>query len=156
MHTHLTLYHCCALASQIATNKRYAGNNGWTVSECAAKVAKDIGKIDILVREQECVLGSVLFCHACGRCSWHPAPCACPGMLTKPKPNPALEPGASQPAPHCKPANTADCAGKAGQLEARQTVHMQSSDEQHTVMQEHVQGSQQSHVQGAYTGCMHA
>lgn len=33
----------------IATNKRYAGNAGWTVSECAEKVAKDIGKIDILV-----------------------------------------------------------------------------------------------------------
>lgn len=34
---------------QIASNKRYAGNSGWTVSECAEKVAKDIGKIDILV-----------------------------------------------------------------------------------------------------------
>lgn len=34
---------------QIASNKRYAGNSGWTVSETADKVAKDIGKIDILV-----------------------------------------------------------------------------------------------------------
>jgi hypothetical protein len=42
-------------APQIASNKRYAGNSGWTVSECAAKVSKDIGKIDILVRE--CVEG---------------------------------------------------------------------------------------------------
>jgi len=33
----------------IATNKRYAGNSGWTVSEVAEKVAKDIGKIDIVV-----------------------------------------------------------------------------------------------------------
>ena len=30
-------------------NKRYAGNEGWTVSECAAKVAKDWGKVDVLV-----------------------------------------------------------------------------------------------------------
>jgi len=34
---------------QIATNKRYAGATGWTVSECAAKVAKEVGNIDILV-----------------------------------------------------------------------------------------------------------
>ncbi|KAJ9505050.1 hypothetical protein QJQ45_012581, partial [Haematococcus lacustris] len=33
----------------IATNKRYAGNSGWTVSECAAKVAKDVGKVDVVV-----------------------------------------------------------------------------------------------------------
>ena len=35
---------------QIATNKRYAGNTGWTVSEVAERAAKDIGKIDVLVR----------------------------------------------------------------------------------------------------------
>jgi enoyl-[acyl-carrier protein] reductase I len=34
---------------EIATNKRYAGNSGWTVSEVAEKVAKDIGKVDIIV-----------------------------------------------------------------------------------------------------------
>jgi hypothetical protein len=34
----------------VASNKRYAGNSGWTVSEVAEKVAKDIGKVDILVR----------------------------------------------------------------------------------------------------------
>lgn len=33
----------------IATNKRYAGNSGWTVSEVAEKVKKDIGKVDIVV-----------------------------------------------------------------------------------------------------------
>lgn len=33
----------------IATNKRYAGNSGWTVSEVAAKVQADVGKIDIVV-----------------------------------------------------------------------------------------------------------
>lgn len=33
----------------MAANKRYAGAEGWTVSEVAAKVAKDVGKIDILV-----------------------------------------------------------------------------------------------------------
>lgn len=33
----------------IATNKRYAGNSGWTVSECAAQVAKDVGKVDVVV-----------------------------------------------------------------------------------------------------------
>lgn len=38
---------------QIATNKRYAGNSGWTVSEIAEKVAKDIGKIDIVVSRRE-------------------------------------------------------------------------------------------------------
>lgn len=34
---------------EIATNKRYAGNSGWTVTEIAAKVKKDIGNIDIVV-----------------------------------------------------------------------------------------------------------
>ena len=34
---------------QIASNKRYAGNVEWTVSEVAARVAKDVGKIDVLV-----------------------------------------------------------------------------------------------------------
>jgi enoyl-[acyl-carrier protein] reductase I len=34
---------------EIATNKRYAGNSGWTVSEVAERVEKDIGKIDVLV-----------------------------------------------------------------------------------------------------------
>ncbi|GAQ86187.1 Plastidic Enoyl-ACP Reductase [Klebsormidium nitens] len=33
----------------IATNKRYAGAAGFTISECAEKVANDFGKIDILV-----------------------------------------------------------------------------------------------------------
>lgn len=33
----------------IATNKRYAGNSEWTVSEVAARVAADVGKIDIVV-----------------------------------------------------------------------------------------------------------
>jgi len=33
----------------IANNKRYAGNEGWTVSECADKVKADFGTIDILV-----------------------------------------------------------------------------------------------------------
>ncbi len=34
---------------QVKANKRYAGADGFTISECADKVAKDIGKIDILV-----------------------------------------------------------------------------------------------------------
>jgi enoyl-[acyl-carrier protein] reductase I len=34
---------------EVRANKRYAGADGFTISECAAKVAKDIGKIDILV-----------------------------------------------------------------------------------------------------------
>jgi enoyl-[acyl-carrier protein] reductase I len=33
----------------VKTNKRYAGLDGFTISECAAKVAADHGKIDILV-----------------------------------------------------------------------------------------------------------
>ena len=33
----------------IRTNKRYAGNENWTVAECAKEVEKDFGKIDILV-----------------------------------------------------------------------------------------------------------
>jgi enoyl-[acyl-carrier protein] reductase I len=33
----------------VLANKRYAGNEKWTVSECAAEVEKDFGKIDILV-----------------------------------------------------------------------------------------------------------
>eukprot|EP00967_Tisochrysis_lutea_P120870 scaffold198585_cov20-Tisochrysis_lutea.AAC.1 len=40
-HTHTT-------CTQIANNKRYAGNKGWTVSECAERVSKEIGNIDIL------------------------------------------------------------------------------------------------------------
>ena len=35
---------------QVRANKRYAGAEGFTIAECAAKVAKDVGKIDILVR----------------------------------------------------------------------------------------------------------
>lgn len=31
------------------TNKRYAANPGYTVSECADAVARDFGKIDVLV-----------------------------------------------------------------------------------------------------------
>ena len=38
-----------AVLPQVMENKRYAGNEGWTVSECAAKVAKDWGKVDVLV-----------------------------------------------------------------------------------------------------------
>mmetsp|Transcript_40664 Transcript_40664/g.66118 ORF Transcript_40664/g.66118 Transcript_40664/m.66118 type:complete len:393 (+) Transcript_40664:17-1195(+) len=34
---------------EIATNKRYAGESDWTISEVANLVEKDIGKIDILV-----------------------------------------------------------------------------------------------------------
>jgi len=34
---------------EIRTNKRYAGNEKWTVQECAEQVEKDFGKIDILV-----------------------------------------------------------------------------------------------------------
>ena len=34
---------------EIRTNKRYAGNEKWTVAECAEQVEKDFGKIDILV-----------------------------------------------------------------------------------------------------------
>lgn len=33
----------------VKENKRYAGSEGWTVSECAAKVGKDWGNVDILV-----------------------------------------------------------------------------------------------------------
>ena len=33
----------------IRTNKRYAGNENWTVAECAKEVEKDFGTIDILV-----------------------------------------------------------------------------------------------------------
>ena len=33
----------------IASNKRYAGNTGWTVSEVAESVKNDVGKVDILV-----------------------------------------------------------------------------------------------------------
>ena len=33
----------------IATNKRYAGNKEWTVSEVAARVKADIGNIDVMV-----------------------------------------------------------------------------------------------------------
>ena len=31
----------------IRTNKRYAGNENWTVAECAKEVEKDFGTIDI-------------------------------------------------------------------------------------------------------------
>ncbi|GBF98191.1 hypothetical protein Rsub_10691 [Raphidocelis subcapitata] len=34
---------------EVKANKRYAGADGFTISECAAKVARDSGKIDILV-----------------------------------------------------------------------------------------------------------
>ena len=34
---------------EIRTNKRYAGNEKWTVAECAEQVEKDFGKIDIPV-----------------------------------------------------------------------------------------------------------
>ena len=33
----------------VKSNKRYAGNSGWTVSEVAERVANDIGNIDIVV-----------------------------------------------------------------------------------------------------------
>ena len=35
--------------TKVRANKRYAGAASFTVSECAAKVAKDFGKIDVLV-----------------------------------------------------------------------------------------------------------
>ncbi|PNH06967.1 Enoyl-[acyl-carrier-protein] reductase [NADH], chloroplastic [Tetrabaena socialis] len=35
---------------EVATNKRYAGNKEWTVSEVAESAKKDMGSIDILVR----------------------------------------------------------------------------------------------------------
>lgn len=34
---------------EVRANKRYAGADGFTISECAAKVAKDVGNIDVLV-----------------------------------------------------------------------------------------------------------
>ena len=34
---------------EVRTNKRYAGNDGFSVADCAAKVAADFGTIDILV-----------------------------------------------------------------------------------------------------------
>ena len=34
---------------EVRTNKRYAGNEGFSVADCAAKVAEEHGKIDILV-----------------------------------------------------------------------------------------------------------
>jgi hypothetical protein len=40
------------VARQVATNKRYAGNTAWTVSEVAECVAKDVGKVDILVSKR--------------------------------------------------------------------------------------------------------
>ena len=46
---------------QIATNKRYAGNTGWTVSEVAERAAKDIGKIDVLVRGEAVGWGTICF-----------------------------------------------------------------------------------------------
>jgi enoyl-[acyl-carrier protein] reductase I len=33
----------------VATNKRYAGNEGYTVSEVAEKVKRDFGSVDVLV-----------------------------------------------------------------------------------------------------------
>jgi len=48
----------------VATNKRYAGAAGFTISECADKVAKDIGKIDILVGALSCSGFDV--CHVLG------------------------------------------------------------------------------------------
>ena len=35
--------------ADVAENKRYAGNEGFTVSEVAAKVARDLGKVDVIV-----------------------------------------------------------------------------------------------------------
>ena len=40
---------CLPAWLQVKENKRYAGNEGWTVSECAAKVGAEVGKIDILI-----------------------------------------------------------------------------------------------------------
>ena len=40
---------CLPACPQVKENKRYAGNEGWTVSECAAKVGAEVGKIDILI-----------------------------------------------------------------------------------------------------------
>jgi len=50
---------------QIASNKRYAGNKGWTVSECAERVEKEMGKVDIVVRALRLEGGS-----ACGGLGW--------------------------------------------------------------------------------------
>lgn len=47
---------CTALARthpQVMSNKRYAGNSGWTVAEVAEKAAKDSGKFDVLVSKEE-------------------------------------------------------------------------------------------------------
>ena len=59
-HSHI---HTC---TQIANNKRYAGNKGWTVSECAERVGKEMGNIDILVRVGLCVTV----------CEWSASECA--------------------------------------------------------------------------------
>lgn len=40
---------CIIDGLQVRTNKRYAGNEGYTVSEVAAKVKADFGNIDVLV-----------------------------------------------------------------------------------------------------------
>ncbi len=52
---------------QVATNKRYAGNKAWTVSEVAESVKADSGNIDILVGG--------------GRLACGDAATACEGML---------------------------------------------------------------------------
>jgi hypothetical protein len=44
---------------QVKANKRYAGAEGFTISECAAKVARDSGKIDIMVGLGCWVLGFI-------------------------------------------------------------------------------------------------
>lgn len=39
----------CHTPLQVLSNKRYAGAQGWTVSEVADKVKADLGSVDIVV-----------------------------------------------------------------------------------------------------------
>ncbi len=67
---------CFLRLHQIAANKRYAGNAGFTVSEVAAKVQKDFGNIDILVRAHLIIL--LCQCrHACLCCHESEICCQC-------------------------------------------------------------------------------
>lgn len=61
---------------QVATNKRYAGNKAWTVSEVAESVKQDSGNIDILVGWRSpglrgcsmcvCLIGYTVLLSMCG------------------------------------------------------------------------------------------
>lgn len=46
---------------QVKTNKRYAANEGYTVSEVAAKVKADIGNVDVVVGGREYMLQVAVF-----------------------------------------------------------------------------------------------